>query len=167
MAVIIKTTSWFTKLPPDHVRIGISRGVPYQLATFLSYRPLAPGSWFKSCASPSDFKQHYFEEILAPLDPKAVVADLTLMADDGIPALLCWEAPPPNEAWCHRALVSAWLFDELGLEVCEFGHEDLGFGWKHPKLHSSLIREVALVSSGPKAKQLRGELGWRRSTNAL
>jgi hypothetical protein len=53
--------------------------------------------------------------------------------DGGIPTLLCSEAPAPNEAWCHRALVSAWLFDELGLEAREFGHEALGFGWQHPK----------------------------------
>jgi hypothetical protein len=95
--VQIKTSSWFTKLSADHCRIGISRGMPYQLATFLAYRPLAPGRWFKSCATPADFKQRYFDEILASLDPKAVVADLAMMA----------EPPPPNEAWCHRALVSA------------------------------------------------------------
>jgi hypothetical protein len=138
----ILTSSWFTKLPPGHVRIGISRGRPNQLATFLAYQPLAPGPWFKSCA-PADFKQRYFDEILALLNPKAVVADLAMMADGGIPTLLCWEAPPPNEAWCHRALVSAWLFDELGLEVPEFGHEALGYGWRHPKLHPTLVRAAA------------------------
>jgi len=40
-------------------------------------------------------------------------------------------------------LVSAWLYDELGLEVPEFGHEALGFGWQHPKLHPSLMRAAA------------------------
>jgi hypothetical protein len=124
----IKTSSWFTKLPPDHVRIGISRGVPHQLGTYLNYRPLAPGSWFKSCATPEEYVRRYYDEVLSGLDPSRAVADLDLMADGGIPTLLCWEAPPPDEAWCHRALVSAWLFDELALEVCEFGHEALGFG---------------------------------------
>jgi hypothetical protein len=65
----IKTSSWFTKLPAHHVRIGISRGVPHQLGTYLNYRPLAPGPWFRSCATPADYKQRYFDEILAPLDP--------------------------------------------------------------------------------------------------
>jgi hypothetical protein len=58
--------------------------MPHQLATFLIYRPLAPGTWFKSCATPADFKRRYFDEILAPLDPKAVVADLAMMVDGGI-----------------------------------------------------------------------------------
>jgi hypothetical protein len=30
--------------------------------------------------------------------------------------------------------VSAWLSDTLGLEVVEVGHEQLGCGWRHPKL---------------------------------
>ena len=136
----IKTSSWFTKLPARHIRIGISRGVPHQLGTYLNYRPLAPGPWFRNCATPADYKHRYFDEILAPLDPATVVADLGLMADGGIPTLLCFEAPPPDTAWCHRGLVSAWLFDELGLEVPEAGHEALGFGWQHPKLHPNLIR---------------------------
>ena len=72
------------------------------------------------------------------------MADLTLMADDGILALLCWEASPPNEAWCHRALVAAWLHDELGREVCEFGA--LG-----SKMHSSLIQEMPLPAGSQRA----------------
>jgi len=75
------------------------------------------------------------------------VSDLALMADGGTPTLLCWEAPPSNPAWCHRALVSAWLFDELGLEVPEVGHEALGFGWQHPKLHPSLMRAASIGDS--------------------
>jgi hypothetical protein len=138
---VIKTSSWFTKLPADHCRIGISRGTPSaQKAPYRNYRQLAPGPWFKTCATPQEYVRLYYIEVLSKLDPKAVVAALAAMAVGGIPTLLCWEAPPPNEAWCHRALVSAWLFEELGLEVCEFGHEDLGFGWKHPKLHPTLMR---------------------------
>ena len=76
-------------------------------------------------------------------DPKAVLVALVAMADGGIPTLLCWEAPPPNEAWCHRGLVSAWLFDELGLIVPELGHESAGYGWQHPKLHPTLMRAAA------------------------
>ena len=144
---VIKTSSWFTRLPTGHVRVGISRGVPHQIGTYQNYRPLAPGPWFKSCATPEEYRQRYFAEILGKLDPKAVVSDLALMADGGTPTLLCWEAPPPNPAWCHRALVSAWLFDELGLEVPEAGHEALGFGWQHPKLHPSLMRAAPIVDA--------------------
>jgi hypothetical protein len=36
--------------------------------------------------------------------------------------------------WCHRGQVAGWLHDQLGIEVFEFGHEDAGHGWQHPKL---------------------------------
>jgi hypothetical protein len=138
----IKTSSWFTKLPADHCRIGISRGTPSaQKAPYRNYRQLAPGPWFKTYVTPQEYMQLYYSEVLSKLDPKAVVSALAAMADGGIPTLLCWEAPPPNGTWCHRALMSAWLYDELGLEVPEFGH--LGFGWAHPKLHPSLMRAAA------------------------
>ena len=140
MTVTIKTSSWFTKLPDHHVRIGISRSVPNQLGTYLNYQPLAPGPWFRNCETPEEYRRRYFSEVLARLEPKTVVADLALMADGDIPVLLCWEAPPPDERWCHRALVSVWLFDELGLQICELGHESSGFGWQHPKLHPTLMR---------------------------
>lgn len=140
----ILTSSWFTKLPADHVRIGISRGTPRaQRQPYRNYRQLAPGPWFKTCATPQEYVRLYYRQVLCQLDPRGVVASLCTMAGAGIPTLLCWEAPPPNEAWCHRALVSAWLYDELGLEVPEFGHEALGFGWQHPKLHPSLMRAAA------------------------
>jgi hypothetical protein len=140
----IKTSSWFTKLLADRCRIGISRGTPSaQKAPYRNYRQLTPGPWFKTCATPQEYVRLYYTEVLSKLDPKAVVAALVAMADGGIPTLLCWEAPPPNEAWCHRALVSAWLYDELGLEVPEYGHEALGFGWQHPKLHPTLMRAAA------------------------
>jgi hypothetical protein len=139
--VAIKTSSWFTRLPADHVRIGISRGTPRgQRSPFLTYRRLQPGPWFKNCPTPQEYARRYFGEILAPLDTKAAVSALEAAANGGIPVLLCWELPPPDPAWCHRALVSAWLFDELGVAVPEFGHEALGYGWQHPKLPPSLTR---------------------------
>jgi len=52
--------------------------------------------------------------------------------------MVCWEHPPPSPSWCHRALVSAWLFKTIGVAVPEVGHEDAGFGWQHPKLHPTL-----------------------------
>jgi hypothetical protein len=105
---VIKTSSWFTKLPADHCRIGISRGTPSaQKAPYRNYRQLTPGPWFKTCATPQEYVRLYYTEVLSKLDPMSVVAALAAMADGGIPTLLCWEAPPPNEAWCHRALVSA------------------------------------------------------------
>jgi hypothetical protein len=46
-------------------------------------------------------------------------------------------------------LVSVWLFEELGLEVSEVGHEALGHGWHHPKLHPTLMQPI---SSPPDAR---------------
>ncbi len=133
----IKTASWFAKLPADHVRIGISRGTPRGTGSgYFMYRALQPGTWFKSCATPQEYAERYFQ-ILDRLDPEAVVDELTAVADGGIPTLLCFEPPPPNDKWCHRALVSVWLFHKLALEVVEYGHE--GYGWQHPKLHPTLV----------------------------
>jgi hypothetical protein len=74
------------------------------------------------------------------LDAQEVVNDLIARANGQIPVLVCFEPPPPDPQWCHRGLVSAWLHDELGLRIPEVGHEDLGFGWAHPKLDPCLFR---------------------------
>src|ERR1700680_497420 len=71
---------------------------------------------------------------LAELDPARVIVQLTALAVGRVPALLWFEKPPPDPAWCHRGLVSAWFKDKLGIDVPEFGHEILGGGWAHPKL---------------------------------
>ena len=133
----MKTSSWFTPLPPGYAGIGISRSVPAGFRHLPTYRALAPGAWFRSCASPAQYAARY-AEILAKLDPGQVVLDLQRMAGAAEPVLLCWEHPPPNLSLCHRALVSAWLHESLGLVVPEIGHEDLGNGWSHPKLHPTL-----------------------------
>src|SRR5262245_11221930 len=113
MEPIIKTSSWFTKLPQNHVRIGISRGTPRGQKGYRRCIKLQPGPWFASL-SDADFTKRYNEEILADLDPRRVVDELLGMAGPGkIPTLLCWEPPEPGPRWCHRGLVAAWLFDTL------------------------------------------------------
>src|SRR5262245_57986625 len=119
----MKTGCWFTPLPPGDVGIGISRGVPGRYEHFPTYRALAPGSWFRSCASPAQYAERYFGEIIAKLNPKNVVADLQRLAGDDEPVLLCWEHPPPNTNWCHRALVSAWLSLPFGPSIPTQQHE--------------------------------------------
>jgi hypothetical protein len=87
---VIKTSSWFTKLPADHCRIGISRGMPSaQKAPYRNYRQLTPGPWFKTCATPQEYVRLYYTEVLSKLDPKAVVSALAAMADGGIPKHHC------------------------------------------------------------------------------
>lgn len=138
--VTMCTSSWRVTLPPTHAAIGISRGTPRGRGGYRRYMALNPGSWFMSCATPEEFNRRYFAEILAPLDARKVVSDLIALADGHLPVLLCWERPPPDPAPCHRALVSAWLFDELGMIVPELGYEHLGCGWEHPKLDPVLRR---------------------------
>ena len=91
-----------------------------------------------SCSSPARYKDRYFGDTLAKLDPRQVVLELQHLAGEAEPVLLCYEHPPPSPSWCHRALVSVWLFDTLGLVVPELGHEHRGHGRAHPKLHPTL-----------------------------
>jgi hypothetical protein len=79
---VIKTSWWFKKLPADHVSIGISRGTRLGQTGYRTYKQLAPGSWFRSCASPQEFADRYFE-ILHGLNPKDVVVDLEELAAAG------------------------------------------------------------------------------------
>ena len=135
----MKTSCWFTPIPPGHAGIGISRGIPAGFEHLPTYRKLAPGPWFKSCSSPARYKDRYFGDTLAKLDPRQVVLELQHLAGEAEPVLLCYEHPPPSPSWCHRALVSVWLFDTLGLVVPELGHEHRGHGRAHPKLHPTSL----------------------------
>ena len=144
----IKTSSWFEKLPPDHLRIGISRGTPRGIpAGYRLFRKLAPGDWFNSVPVPI-YRQRYFEG-LSMLDPGEVVDELKTMAGDKTPVLCCFEAPRKLSEWCHRAFVSVWLEKELGLQVFELGMEDWGCGWQHPKLPPALRRKPEPASLFP------------------
>ncbi len=70
--------------------------------------------------SEAEYRDIYFDEILAHLDPAKVVADLEALAGDHEPVLLCFERPPFTPTnWCHRRMVAEWLADKLGLEVPE------------------------------------------------
>jgi hypothetical protein len=121
---MIKTGNWWTQLPADHLRIGISRGVPRnQQPGYRMYRKLAPGPWFNSLP-PDEYTSRYHDEVLARLDPQAVAAELAAIAGGRIPVLVCFERP--NAAmWCHRSLAASWLHDALGEPIPEFGYEEL------------------------------------------
>jgi hypothetical protein len=132
------TSSWYTNLPPEFARIGISRYGPRGQRDFRSYRPLAPGEWFKSVPA-DEFRSLYMKQ-LSQLDPEQVLHELNALAEGRTPALLCHEKPPPDTRWCHRALISVWFSDTLGLAIAEFAHETAGTGWQHPKLPPSWRR---------------------------
>lgn len=126
----IKTASWFTRMPADHARIGISRSTPRgQLAGFRLYRRLAPGPWFNSVGL-EEYRERYRAEVLDRLDPHQVAAELEEIAAGRVAVLLCFCRPG---AFCHRRLAADWLCEGLceglGVSVPEFVHED-----RHPLL---------------------------------
>lgn len=128
------TSCWYTKLPDDYCRIGISRGVPRgQPAGYRRYRPLFPGPWYASVNN-EEYVHLYRSEVLSRLDPRTTVDEILKLAGERIPALLCFERPEPGDDFCHRALVSCWLHETLALEVLEYGLVHEGFGQTHPKL---------------------------------
>lgn len=128
----IVTSSWFVALPDGIVRVGISRGTPRGQQSYKMYRALAPGPWFRS-VDYDTYQRRYFG-MLEERDAARVVDDLERLAGGRDVALLCFEPPQPGPKWCHRALVSVWLYEQCGLAVPEYGLEDEGFGWAHPKL---------------------------------
>lgn len=131
--MLIVTASFHTALPAYVRRISIARSAPRGQSGFKVYRQLAPGKWFSS-VDPETYRRLYFDEVLGRLNPKQVVTELTAMAE-GNPtlALLCWETAF-DKKYCHRAYVSQWLHDKLGLEVVEYETPNAGFGKSHPKL---------------------------------
>ena len=79
------------------------------------------GPWFNSVGV-AEYIERY-NAILDKLDPHVVVAELQALSGGRIPVLCCFErAGGPD--WCHRALVSEWLTNTIGLSVPEFGFED-------------------------------------------
>ena len=73
------------------------------------------------------------------------MAKIEDLARGGDAALLCFEAPKDDARFCHRGYVSAWLSDALKIEVLEYGLEDRGGGWRHPKIP----REYRLPDGNP------------------
>ncbi len=129
----IYTSSWFTTLPPDMQKIGISRDTPRGYpAGYRRMAELQPGPWFAS-VNPEEYRCRFMAQLQA-LNACAVVGKMAELGGGRDVALLCFEAPSDPSAWCHRGLVAAWLHDEVGLAAYEHGFEALGCGWRHPKL---------------------------------
>jgi uncharacterized protein (DUF488 family) len=66
----------------------------------------------------AEYERQYKEQILDKLDPKEIYNALQGSV------LLCWE---PVGQFCHRRIVSQWIFDNLGIEVPEWipGDDDI------------------------------------------
>ena len=135
----MKTASWFTPVPADHIRIGISRAVPRRFAPgYRVFRALAPGPWFNA-ADVAEYDRLYRAEVLASLEPRATYAAILELAAGREPVLCCYEKPD-GPSWCHRALAARWFADALGEPVPELGYEQLP-QHDHPLLPAPLRRQ--------------------------
>lgn len=116
----MKTSSFYLYSGPG--RVSIARTVPQRVAAgFRIYRALAPGTWLFEPAYKDyeTYRERYFREILAPLDPQKVWDDLHTLADRHEPVLLCHEHLRKSGEWCHRRMAAEWFEDKLGVAVPE------------------------------------------------
>jgi hypothetical protein len=95
--------------------ISIARSCP-DWYTGREYKKLAPKRWFflaykQGIIDSKQYSNHYYKEVLKPLDPKKIYEEL---GQDAV--LLCWESP---SEFCHRRLVARWLEHELGIKIPE------------------------------------------------
>jgi hypothetical protein len=116
--MLIRTSS-FADSKGEPGQISIARHAP-DWWSGPSYATLAPRpEWLKlsqGACTP------LYAALLAKLDAKRVIEELTVLAGDNI-MLLCWEASlacRTGRAWCHRHLVARWLERETGILVLEF-----------------------------------------------
>ena len=136
----VKTGSWFTALLDDHIKIGISRGVPRRMsAGYRLYKRLNPGPWFNS-VEPDEYDRLYQEQVLASLDPGRVHDEIMALSRGKIP-VLCWFERPGTGQTCHRPLVSEWFANTLRLVVPEFGFE--GASVHPPQMRLTQLRQPA------------------------
>lgn len=122
LATTMFTSSFFQYSGPG--RISIARGAPRGMEGFKVYRKLNPGSWFREPEFYNDqerYRERYFSEILAPLNPQHVWDELQrLVAGQGHPpVLLCYENISKPGQWCHRRMVASWFEQHLGMVVPE------------------------------------------------
>ena len=103
-------------------RISIARTSPKHVVDGLKYYPaLTAGKWLFDTAYKdyATYRERYFREILAPLDPRKSWDDLHALACGHEPVLLCHEHLRKTDDWCHRRLVAEWFEQALGVSVPE------------------------------------------------
>ena len=113
----MKTSCFFSIPRGTPGGISIARYQPRGMA-YPTYRALAPTS--RMLKMSYDEYLPLYLAILEQLDPAQVVEELTMLAGENEPVLLCWERPPLTATnWCHRTMVAEWLQDKLGMSVPE------------------------------------------------
>lgn len=69
-----------------------------------------------------EYTERFNNEILGKLDPNEMKQTINLISQGKDIALLCFEKPGD---FCHRHLVADWLNKKLGLDIKEFGQEEI------------------------------------------
>jgi len=111
------STSYFAKSARTPGAVSIARFPPkwYAGPRYVQLAPLPEmlriGNW-------EEYRMRYREEILAPLDPDEVLAELAVLAGGPDIILLCFEK---DRSHCHRGLVAEWFREKRGLPVPELG----------------------------------------------
>jgi hypothetical protein len=113
----MKTSAFSLYKGPGRISIAryAPRGTP---AGFRIYKKLVPRGDMLKMEYPR-YRDVYFGEILAALNPQHVWNDLHDLAGDAEPVLLCWENLSKRGQWCHRRMVAQWFYEQLGKEVLE------------------------------------------------
>lgn len=112
------------KLPADTVPISICGKAP-DWYKGLQYKKLAPKwEFFQQWKRTHDneyYIDHYWEEVLKPLNAQQIVKELIELAKCPHIALVCYEKPTD---FCHRHLVAGWL-EHNGISCREFKDENI------------------------------------------
>lgn len=86
------------------------------------YQKLAPTQFilneYKKDGDKKKYIQRYKKDILSKLNPEQVIQDLWNIAGGDV-CLLCYEK---SGTFCHRNIVSHWLYDTLGIKPIEIGN---------------------------------------------
>jgi hypothetical protein len=108
----IVTACWFTELPPEFCRIGISRGTARGQSGFRMFRKLQPGPGTLKLPD-RVFTEHYFREVLQPLDAQQIVDELVELAAGRIPrcsasSIRLRTRSGATGDWCRRGCGTSW-----------------------------------------------------------
>ena len=118
-------TSYFgalKKLPQDFAPIAICGKMMFPWSG-LRYPKLAPKRAFfdewKRTGDNDYYIQHFYDEVLLPLNPREVISELFDLVGDRKKTicLMCYETP---EKFCHRHLVADWLNGMDGITCMEW-----------------------------------------------
>lgn len=114
-------TSYFGNLK----RLGTQKIVPIGVALYTpkwyqgpELKVLAPkGYMLAKDVTEQQYIQMYTSQVLARLNPRAILQLIEQVSGGRDCALLCYEKPGD---FCHRRLIAEWLQKTIGIQVDEF-----------------------------------------------